>query len=319
MRNALWFVQALGLAVSFLLFISGSVGWALIYVIVGAAAASAVCCVLSRGNISLEVTNLSGAVQNGAQAQVKITAKKTGFCFAPYVTVYFEKQKLLLDLHLLFSRECSRVLSIPMQDSGLCELNPSHIWISGFFGVLRLPPKEKTAQKGAVVPVLPAYIPYEGEELRPKMLPSEDEDAEETVAAQTNGLLGCEHRPYCGGDSLRSINYKLSAKRGELMVRLCETSGTAPTVVFIAPTGQARCADVAFAIARELVSHGGSVRVVHGAGNFRAGSPQSLLQLREWLSQERFSAQGGNVSSAYPAAKPDVVIDLDGEVKFCAQ
>lgn len=319
MRNAIQMVQAFGLAIAFLLFINGSIGWALIYALAGALALSAGCCILSRGNFSVEVTNLSGAVNNGAQAQIRIVAQKTGFCFVPYIVTYFEEQNLLIEMPLLFSNENSRVISLPMKKSGLCEMHPTNVWVCGFFGVLRLSAKGAAANKStANIPVLPAFVPYEGEEIIPKALPSEDEDAEESVVTQTNGLLGCEHRPYISGDPLRNINYKLSAKRGELMVRLCESSGTAPTVVRIEPTGEAGCADMAFAIARELITHGGSVRVVHGEKSCQVSSPQTLERLREWLSLERFGAPEPQKSDMNTAQAADVVIDLDGQVRLCA-
>lgn len=315
MKRSFWVIQAFWLIIAFLLIINGSIGWALIYALAGALTLSALCCFLSRNNFSVEVTNLSGSVNNGAQAEIQITIRKTGFCFAPHILIYFEKHSLLIDMPLLFSKECTHVTTIPMPESGLCEIRPSKILVCGFFRTLRLTPKGEPPTNSAFVSVLPAIIPYVGEEIRPKTLPCDDEDAEESVVTQSSGLLGCEHRPYVNGDPMRSIDYKLSAKHGELMVRLCESSGTAPTIILIEPSGHGMCADAAFSIARDLITRGGSVRVIHGENNFHASTPQTLERLREWLSQEKFFVQNDTVHSFnHITPNADVVLRGQGEI-----
>lgn len=62
-----------------------------------------------------------------------------------------------------------------------------------------------------------------------------DEEDEESAAAflHTNAIAGYEHRNYVPGDPLRRINWKLSSKRGTLMVRMDEASSIARTVVIL--------------------------------------------------------------------------------------
>ena len=312
MKHTAGYIQALGFAALFMLYINGSIGWAVIYVIIGAAAASVISCAASRGGFSVEVKNLSGETANGEEAEISVTVRKIGACFLPYISVYFEEQKLLVDMALLFNKESTRVLRLKMTDSGLCELRPSHVWAGDFLSLVSLSAKKAlAAAEPALIPVLPAYIDYDGPEVRPSTLPNENEEVEDGVTSLNGGLPGCEHRPYTDGDPLRSINYKLSAKRGELMVRLNESGGFAETTVLIEPSAQPRSADVAFALSREIVGRGGSVRIIHGERSFRAGTPQTLERLREWLSQERFGGQGEMAS--VPA---DIAIALDGRVSF---
>ena len=314
MKHTMGYIQALVFAALFMLYINGGMGWAVIYAITGAAAASIISCAVSLNHFAVEVKNLSGEVSNGEDAEIQITVRKTGACFIPFVMVYFEKQMLLVDMPLLFKSENTRVLRLKMPDSGLCELRPSHIWAGDFMSLVTLRAKRAlAAAEPALIPVLPAYIDYSGPEVRPSTLPNENEEVEDGVMSLTNGLPGCEHRPYTAGDPLRSINYKLSAKRGELMVRLYESGGFAETTIGIEPSAQPRSADVAFALAREIVGRGGSVRIIHGAGSFSAGSPQTLERLREWLSQERFGGDGEPQT-----AEADVMISLDGQVRVCA-
>lgn len=58
------------------------------------------------------------------------------------------------------------------------------------------------------------------------------DDSEETSQSMTsiNGVPGYDHRKYVPGDNLKLINWKLSAKRGELLVRQLEGTGGAEQV-----------------------------------------------------------------------------------------
>lgn len=51
---------------------------------------------------------------------------------------------------------------------------------------------------------------------------SDDDEETQNTGLSTNSISGYEHREYVQGDSLKKINWKLSAKKGNLMVRLDE-------------------------------------------------------------------------------------------------
>ncbi len=62
------------------------------------------------------------------------------------------------------------------------------------------------------------------------------DDSEETTKTADSicGTPGYEHRKYAAGDNLKLINWKLSAKRGELLVRKLEGTGSAEQVFALA-------------------------------------------------------------------------------------
>ncbi len=64
------------------------------------------------------------------------------------------------------------------------------------------------------------------------VLTQDDEEEESAAAFSSQTMPGYIHRDYVPGDNLKRINYKLSAKRGKLMVRMDEAAATVrPTVV----------------------------------------------------------------------------------------
>ncbi len=62
------------------------------------------------------------------------------------------------------------------------------------------------------------------------------DDSEETTKTvdSISGTPGYEHRKYIPGDNLKLINWKISAKRGELLVRKLEGTGSAEQVFALA-------------------------------------------------------------------------------------
>ena len=85
------------------------------------------------------------------------------------------------------------------------------------------------------------------------------------------------------------MNYKLSAKRNRLLVRLDESAGFAATNIFIAENGLPECCEQAFALAKILVNKGGSVKITHKNETKGANSPETLDKLREWLAFREFA------------------------------
>lgn len=73
------------------------------------------------------------------------------------------------------------------------------------------------------------------------ILTQDDEEEESAVAFSAQSMPGYVHRDYVAGDSLKRINWKMSAKRQKLMVRMDEAVTTVrPTVILdVRPEEQA--------------------------------------------------------------------------------
>lgn len=303
------YMQALIFAVLFMRYISGSIGWAMIYVLAGGVTLSIVSLALSRKHVSLRLENLSGISQRGGETRLRLTAEKTGFCFLPFIDVYLELpdgETLCVRTALTFGKTASFEFSAQNLRSGIGTVRIKEVYAQDFFQALRV---KLSAQSELSYPVLPQVTEYGGPDVPVKTLPSDEDDAEEGRSVMSGGLPGYEHREYAPGDSLRRINYKLSAKCGRLMVRLDEETGVAPVTIAVegGPSLGADTGETVLSLARRITIRGGRVNVCCGSESFSASSAQTVDRLREWLAFRDFSENAPPVP-AETAAAADVVV-----------
>ncbi len=310
MRHISSYIQALFFAVMFLLFINGSIGWALIYVIVGISVLSVASLLISRGHFELKVECVSGLTENGGKAEILLTAAKTGLCFIPNLDITLSAGGETICVHtaLTFGKSTEIRVPIKTKRSGKNRCRVSGCTLQDFWSIFSF--SGRCGEVFADYCVLPAYAEYNGPAVAPKLLPSEEE-TEDGKTAMSGGLPGYEHREYAAGDSLRRINYKLSAKRQKLMVRLDEISGSAPVVISVAENCFPGAGETLMALSRNLVLHGGTVRVVQSGESFCANTPQTLSRLREWIATRPLSFSESAGEAAVPP-DADVFFDENG-------
>ncbi|MGN0686569.1 MAG: DUF58 domain-containing protein [Oscillospiraceae bacterium] len=289
-------VQVVFFAAVFLLFISGSVGWTLIYAFVLATALSIVLTVISRKHYTVEMDEFSGMYNVGDECVFNITLQKTGFCIMPYITIEgsFCGESFTVKTSLVFRKRANIELRLKAHSCCLQRAVIDRIYSEDFLWILRLK-RKLTVQSEAAL--LPRVVEYTGPDVVPTMMPSDDE-RESGASVISGGRPGYEHREYVDGDSPRRINYKLSAKKRRYMVRLDESTGTESTNIILAPDADAACAEQSFALAAKLVMSGFPAAVFHGKDRFEASSPETLGRLREWLAFR-------DLGSASETVKPD--------------
>ena len=303
------------ISVMFMLFLNGDIGWALIYLIGGTAVISLVLFFISKRHFTAELSELSGTAECGRKINVDIVLKKTGFCIIPFielcVSVGASELPMRIRTALLFGREKHVPVSFRAVHSGLNRVSLTEATVYDLAGLARKRiPLDQHTQKA----VLPKAVEYDGPEIFPNMLPSDEEEIEEGVSVQKGGLPGYEHREYVPGDSPRRVNYKLSAKRNKLMVRLDESQGSKTTNLYISENAMSVCGDKAFALASKLVFRGGTVRIAHKGDDRSASTPETLERMREWLAFREFSEIPGQISDDVPPADTTVVFSGGGVI-----
>ncbi len=304
-------IQALFFAALFVTFINADIGWAMVYIIGGISLLSAVTLFLSKKHFKAELHELSGTAEVGQSVEFEIKLTRTGFCFIPYIELCLSTDsRINIRTSLLFSGTKTLRGSFKASHSGINRLKLDLITVRDFAGLFNLKVKVEQEAKKAV---LPKIVDYNGPEIIPSVLPADDEDAEEGVSVMRGGLPGCEHRDYVPGDSPKRINYKLSAKRNRLLVRLDESAGFAATNIFIAENSLPVCCEQAFALAKQLVNKGGSVKITHKNETKSASSPETLDKLREWLAFREF-AETAEQTLFTPPKDADIVFSGNGAV-----
>lgn len=300
------YIQAAFFAVLFMLFISGDIGSALLYAIIIANIISTVLLLISKKHFSATLCSLSGVTECGRKIEFEIVLKKKGFCFLPYIEICLAANtSIRLRTALLFRKEVTVKGEFPAEHSGLNRLLLENMIVGDFLGNFHFNIRQDQQTQMAV---LPRIVEYDGPEILPNMLPSEEEETEEGTTTRNSGMPGYEHREYVPGDSPRRVNYKLSAKRGTLLVRLDESNGHAATHLFISESGLPLCCDKAFALASRLILHGGTVKITHKNDSRIATTPETLDRLREWLAFREYAQK--------PEFIPDEVVPADAAVTF---
>ena len=306
-------VWALMLSGLFLLFINGNVGRAFQYVILIASGLSIITLTVSRNRFTVTVEELSGVAKHGEKVEFKVTVKKKGFCFVPFMEICLNADtEIHLRTSLVFRKTVTMSGSFRTSHSGLNKLSLTGVVLGDFLGITRMSvPMEQNAQ----IAVMPKIIDYDGPEISPSLLPSEEEETEEGITVLSGGMPGYEHREYVPGDSPRKVNYKLSAKRQKLMVRLDESNGYAATNLYISENALPVCCDKAFALAQQLIIRGGTVKITHKNQSFSAQTPETLDKMREWLAFREFSDYPEPALDT-PPADANVVFSGNGEIRI---
>ncbi len=294
----------------FLIFINGNIGWLLAYTLIAAILISFLLWLFSRKKFRVEMEDFSGVVQVGEECTALLRLSKTGFCFLPLILVEGEAagERFEARASLLFGSDSTVKVRFRPRHCGLNKVTVSRVVAEDFFGLFR--GKSKSDRESAIA-VLPRRVEYIGPEVQPSLLPAESEEIEDGIAVSFGGTAGYEHRDYAAGDSPRRINYKLSAKKRKLLVRMDESSGTESTNIILTADADSTCAEQALALADKLVLGGSPVTVYHHGESFKAALPASLDKLREWLAFRDFTEEYSGVDAS-PSGNISVIISPTG-------
>ena len=283
-------VQTLFFSAVILLFIDGETGWLLMYTVLAAVVLSAVPVIFSRSNVVVSMDGFSGMTSVGEKTTARLKISKKGFCFVPFVTISGELagQPFVAKLSLMLSSSSVVELSFRPTECGLNKITISEVQLADFFGVARF---RRKADQISSIGVVPRVIEYKGPDVVPSSIPTDEEQQEESRSTLFGGMAGYEHREYAAGDSPRRINYKLSAKKRKLMVRMDESTATETTNILLSADSGSLCAEQAFALAKKLAEVCSPVAVHHKGESFLVSRPENIDRLREWFA---FRELGGD-------------------------
>lgn len=239
------YLAAVGLALVFALFLSGRIGWFLVLAFLCAPVISLLLTLVFRGLIFAEVSCDTEALCKGDVCV--ITVSVVNGCFLPTPPVRIDAagdartvcgvRNFSLSV-MPFSRE-SFDISYTAEICGPCSVGVDSIRLTDYFGLfsfsLRDAGEEELKKNICIIPDI-ADVRANDPVIRQVMeLSAQADDSEDTAESSVTGFggfPGYDSREYIPGDPLKRINWKQSAKRGKLLVRLDdETACSSVSVV----------------------------------------------------------------------------------------
>lgn len=238
------YLAAVALAVIFALYLSGRVGWFLVTAFVAAPIISVLMTLIFVRRIYVSCDADMLTMCKGDSCVITVSVTNGTFLPTPPVLVDMtdtpavEAENPYRSISVLpFDTESFEV-SYKAKICGPANIGVKSIRVSDYFGFVSFEVKSADMSQmiftAAVIPDIPDVNLSDPVVSRAAELSAFSDDSEETVEAQTSGFggfPGYENREYVPGDPLKRVNWKQSAKRGKMLVRLDdETVSSAVTV-----------------------------------------------------------------------------------------
>ncbi len=299
-------------SVLFMLFLDGAGGCYLLVILIAAAALSVGLCVYTKRSVSASLNVSEDILNKGDIVTLSLTVTKRGVLPSSVLSAEFICSYNFAPLSankistVMTSRE-GGVFSVEYRADyfGKGRLGLSALVVSDFLGLcsFRVPVPQAMLEV-KVYPDIPEIC--EGDSFARGISDSAFfSDSEETTPSTNtfNGTPGYEHRQYTPGDSLKMVNWKLSAKRGELFVRCPEGVGGAEQTFVLDKRGRDRASDQLAAeallgLSAQLSRLELPIRVFIRFGSlweeFAITNPMDVGQLRYKLTEYNFSENDVN-------------------------
>lgn len=185
-----------------------------------------------------------GYVKKGSDLTVRVAVEKTGrFPFAiieiiPSASEVFEKQNKKYRLSMLFEDRAEFTFKVKAYVGGNGEICINELNSCGFLGFLKLRIKgvDIAPVSVGVIPEIPDVNPSSQllRKVSDAVFTSDNSDECDTeMVFSAASTPGYEHREYVQGDPLKRVNWKLSTKKGKLMVRLDEAAASVQPLIIL--------------------------------------------------------------------------------------
>ncbi|MBR3667947.1 MAG: DUF58 domain-containing protein [Ruminococcus sp.] len=236
------------LAVAFLVYIftfyiDGEMGVILLAFVLFAPLVSLFFLLYARKRVKVSFT-CDAYAPKGSKLPVKVTVAKTGIFplaiveIVPYATEIFGQNIKKRKLTMLNENRRSFTIELDALVGGNGEVGIKEMYSCGFMGFFKLPLKTPLPQPVSigVIPPVPEIKASSQlfRSIADVVLTSDEEEENDTAMLfSANTSPGYEHREYELGDPLKRINWKLSSKKGRMMVRLDEAVASVQPVVVL--------------------------------------------------------------------------------------
>ena len=243
-ENIFSYFLTLGLSFMFALFCSWRIGIFLLLILLFAPVLSFLLTLIFRRMITAEIQISKPLAAKKERLRLSLSVENRFFFPTPNITI-----ETLENPSVAYGNTAYEVavmpfsavsVSIPVTAKicGAGLVGIGRIYVTDYLGILKLQISSGMSQKIAVVPDI-AEISGDEEYIRQTyILSTTTGDSDETVETSANvmgGFPGYDHREYVPGDPLKRINWKLSAKREKLYVRLDDEMASSSVFLVLDP------------------------------------------------------------------------------------
>lgn len=232
-KGIISYILGLALTIVFALYLNANVGWFMLIALILALILSVFFAWLTRKNIHAECNMEEAVLSKGDYCELKVTLyNKSLFPTTPLEInvlqgdgVKTENKNIIVSIFPFSKREFT--IRYTAKICGMSTVGIESIKVTDYLGIFafHIPGMDydKLHRKIAVIPEI-ADVSVQDDRILQLMQSSlADEDGEDTIESTFNtfgGFPGYDSREYVPGDPIKRINWKQSAKRNKLLVRL---------------------------------------------------------------------------------------------------
>lgn len=243
-KHAISYFCVVAAALLFTLYLDGLGGAFFVVSLLAAPLISLLLAAGVRNGLSCAISSDRCSLDRGDTVHITVTVMKRGFLPSPFVTVRLYLSPSFVsneptEYRFVFGfGHHSRTLELDCDAVlwGRGKISVSDILVEDFMELFSFSVAENQSPpcEIRVSPRL-ADCNLRSELIRQLTDSAAFDDSEEVTSETTvfSGTPGYEHTKYVPGDSLKAVNWKLSAKRGELLVRKPEGSGGSPQTLVL--------------------------------------------------------------------------------------
>lgn len=243
------YAAAVALAVVFALYMSGRVGWFITIAFICAPVISVLLTKLCAARLSVECENDFHALCKGESCQFRLRVVNDFFLPSPPVMIDASDSpravcgKKGCSVSVMPYSAESVSFEFTARICGPADIGVKKISVTDFFGLFSFQLKNADMSGLSVsVPVIPDIADVQADDtviksaLTASMLADDSEETTEAAMNTFGGFPGFENREYVPGDPLKRVNWKQSAKRGKLLVRLDDETACSSIAVVLDST-----------------------------------------------------------------------------------
>lgn len=232
-KGIISYVLALILTVVFALFLNANVGWYMLIALILAPILSVFFAWLTARSITAKCDMTEGRVSKGDICDMTLTVQNRSIFPTTPLEIHIlngmgvasDNDKILLSVLSLGKRDTN--IKFKASICGCSTVGISEIRVTDYLGLFSFAVKRITydelQKRISVIPDIADVAFRDDRILKVIQASGHGDDSEDTVETDVNsfgGFPGYDNREYVPGDPLKRINWKLSAKRNKLLVRL---------------------------------------------------------------------------------------------------